>query len=211
MKFSEKRDKTSRRELEEKSDWSILDRERKSSVSEVERGDAPIASQDGARLSSETSNPSVQPSRSVSKYTVLILITDTTTVNCLELKLGALLNAVMNQLGNHLLSSYSKIEFIPRLSNAKSGAEAGIMSRSPRVYKTWADRWVAYPVSCLFSEDQREEWIEDLYEVRDGLIDRGYPRWLVNLIITSRTLILVASALKITVMDLLSKGFRQSS
>jgi hypothetical protein len=91
------------------------------------------------------------------------------------------------------------------------GIEPGKMSRLSRNYKTWADRWVAYPVICLFSEDQREEWIGDLYEVRNGLIDRGYPRWLVNLIITSRTLILVASALKITVMDLLSKGFRQSS
>jgi hypothetical protein len=91
------------------------------------------------------------------------------------------------------------------------GIAPGTMSRSPRSYKTWADRWVAYPVICLFSEDQREEWIGDLYEVRDGLIDRGYPRWLVNLIITGRTLILVVSALKITVMELLSKGFRQSS
>jgi hypothetical protein len=83
--------------------------------------------------------------------------------------------------------------------------------QSPRAYETWADRWVAYPVSCLFSEDQREEWIGDLYEVRDGLIDRCYPLWLVNLIITGRTLILVVSALKITIMDLLAKGFRQSS
>jgi hypothetical protein len=83
--------------------------------------------------------------------------------------------------------------------------------RSPKAYETWADRWVAYPVSCLFSEDQREEWIGDLYEVRDGLIDRRYPLWLVNLIITGRTLILVVSALKITIMDLLAKGFRQSS
>jgi hypothetical protein len=85
------------------------------------------------------------------------------------------------------------------------------IKKSTKVYETWADRWVAYPVSCLFSEDQREEWMGDLYEVRDGLIDRRYPLWLVNLIITSRTLILVISALKITVMDLLAKGFRQSS
>jgi hypothetical protein len=85
------------------------------------------------------------------------------------------------------------------------------IKKSTKAYETWADRWVAYPVSCLFSKDQREEWIGDLYERRNNLINRRYPRWLVNLIITSCTLILVVSALKITVMDLLAKGFRQSS
>ncbi len=78
-------------------------------------------------------------------------------------------------------------------------------------YQTWADRWLAYPVICLFPADRREEWLGDLYEVRNDLIDKQYPRWLVNFHIAGRTLILVYSALKISLIDLIVQGFRQRS
>ena len=78
------------------------------------------------------------------------------------------------------------------------------------VYETWANRWIAYPIICLFPAERREEWIGDLYEIRNNLLDQDYPRWLVNGVIVARTGLLIASALKVWLIDLIAAGFLQN-
>ena len=71
----------------------------------------------------------------------------------------------------------------------------------PKEY--WSVRWVAYPIACLFPRQKREEWLGDQHEVILNLEDKDYPDLLINTICICLTLILIASAIAINIMDLL--------
>ena len=72
--------------------------------------------------------------------------------------------------------------------------------------ETWASRWIASQIAYLFPPERREEWLGDLYEVNREMLHKGYPRWQVNLNNLGKTVILIISALKIKLSDLLSLG-----
>ena len=84
------------------------------------------------------------------------------------------------------------------------------LERRLRKYKkshpaeTWASRWVASPIACLFPKQTREEWLGDLYELNREMLHKDYPRLMVNIINVGRTAVLVLSALDIKLKDLLS-------
>ncbi len=67
----------------------------------------------------------------------------------------------------------------------------------------WSVRWVAYPTACLFPRQKREEWMGDLHEVILKMADNGYPKCVINIICIAWTLILIASAIEISIKDLL--------
>jgi hypothetical protein len=77
--------------------------------------------------------------------------------------------------------------------------------------ETWATRWIATPIAHLFPAERREEWLGDLYESNNILLQQNYPRWLVNIINVVRTGILIVSAIKIKLSDLLSVKFKSTS
>jgi hypothetical protein len=62
--------------------------------------------------------------------------------------------------------------------------------------ETWASHWISAPVAYLFSEERREEYLGDLYEINQ-LSYKGYPLWIVNIIILGRTAVWGFSALEI--------------
>lgn len=70
--------------------------------------------------------------------------------------------------------------------------------------ETWSTRWVASPIAYLLPESRREEWLGDLYEVNREMIHKGYPRWIIHLINTGRTFILIGSSIAIKLSDLLN-------
>lgn len=70
--------------------------------------------------------------------------------------------------------------------------------------ETWVSRWIASPIAYLFPPERREEWLGDLYEVNGEMLNKGYPRWFVNLTNLGKTVILIISALQIKLSDLLS-------
>jgi hypothetical protein len=90
------------------------------------------------------------------------------------------------------------------------------LERRKRKYKksdpveTWASRWVCSPVAYLFPVERREEWLGDLYELNREMLHKGYPLWLVNTINVGRTLILILSAIKIKLSDLISLKVEKS-
>jgi hypothetical protein len=58
----------------------------------------------------------------------------------------------------------------------------------------------------LFSKDRREEWLGDLYESHQEMINEEYPHWLINVVDVLRVLVLIGSALKISFADLIKLG-----
>jgi hypothetical protein len=75
----------------------------------------------------------------------------------------------------------------------------------PDPAETWSSRWVASPVAYLFPKERREEWLGDLREVSYIMLHQeSYPRWMVNIVVAGRTVVLLASALKIQLSDLLA-------
>lgn len=97
-----------------------------------------------------------------------------------------------NQEALELLEKASKLE--TRLRRYK---------RSDSI-ETWSTRWVASPVAYLLPETRREEWLGDLYEVNREMIHKGYPRWVIHLINTGRTFLLIWSSIEIKLSDLLN-------
>ncbi len=73
--------------------------------------------------------------------------------------------------------------------------------------KTW--KWVAVPIGYLLPKERREEWLGDLYEANAQLLRQEYPRWMIECINVGRVLILAWSAIKIEIMDFISKGNRK--
>ncbi|WP_107671236.1 hypothetical protein [Cyanothece sp. BG0011] len=66
---------------------------------------------------------------------------------------------------------------------------------------SWSTKWLVIPVILLLPKDRMEEWLGDLY--RSLSLSFGkYPQWYINLIIISKTGILIISALKIKISDL---------
>jgi hypothetical protein len=72
--------------------------------------------------------------------------------------------------------------------------------------KTFTSRWLASPVAYLFPKAYREEWLGDLYELHQKMIDEGYPRWSINVEDVLLVLVLIGSALKINFADLIKLG-----
>ena len=92
--------------------------------------------------------------------------------------------------------------------------EAARLAREERKYlesekvETWASRWVAAPIAYLLPEEHREEWLGDLYEVNWQMLNKGYPKLLVNFVNVGRTTILIVSSLQIKLIDLLPLGIK---
>ena len=92
--------------------------------------------------------------------------------------------------------------------------EAAHLAREERKYmesekvETWASRWVAAPIAYLLPEEHREEWLGDLYEVNWQMLNKGYPKLLVNFVNIGRTTILIVSSLQIKLIDLLPLGIK---
>ncbi|MBD2384386.1 hypothetical protein [Cylindrospermum sp. FACHB-282] len=84
-----------------------------------------------------------------------------------------------------------------------------LLNKRLRKYKksepgeTWVSRWIGSPIAYLFPPERREEWLGDLYEVNREMLHKSYPRWQVNLNNLGKTIILIISALKIKLSDLL--------
>ena len=72
-----------------------------------------------------------------------------------------------------------------------------------RMKELWSERWIAYPIACLFPRTKREEWLGDLHEVIFLMKERKYPRFFINLICISLTFVLLLSAIQINLKDLL--------
>jgi hypothetical protein len=75
--------------------------------------------------------------------------------------------------------------------------------------ETWASRWVASLIAYLLSEQKREEWLGDLYEVNREMLHKGYSPWIVNLIDVGKSIVLIVSAFKIKLLDIISIGARE--
>ena len=90
--------------------------------------------------------------------------------------------------------------------------EAAYLAREERKYvesekvDTWASRWVAAPIAYLLPEEHREEWLGDLYEVNWQMLNKGYPKLMVNVVNIGRTTILIVSSLQIKLTDLFTFG-----
>lgn len=65
-------------------------------------------------------------------------------------------------------------------------------------------KWLAIPVALLLPKERMEEWLGDLYQSL-YLAFGKYPQWFINLMIIFKTGILIISALKIKISDLLGK------
>jgi hypothetical protein len=72
--------------------------------------------------------------------------------------------------------------------------------------KTAISRWFAVPIAYLFPKAHREEWLGDLYELHQEMIDEEYPHWFINVVDAFRVFVLIGSALKINLTDLISKS-----
>lgn len=79
--------------------------------------------------------------------------------------------------------------------------------KKPDDAEVWATRWIAAPIAHLFPAERREEWLGDLYAENLQLMDENYPRWMINTINIGKTIVLVSSALRIRVSDLISLAF----
>jgi hypothetical protein len=75
--------------------------------------------------------------------------------------------------------------------------------------KTAIIRWFAVPIASLFPKAHREEWLGDLYDLHQGMIDEEYPHWFINARDIFSVFILIGSALKINLIDLISKSGRK--
>lgn len=69
---------------------------------------------------------------------------------------------------------------------------------------SWSTKWLAIPVALLLPKERMEEWLGDLYQSL-YLAFGKYPQWFINLMIIFKTGILIISALKIKISDLLGK------
>lgn len=69
-------------------------------------------------------------------------------------------------------------------------------------------RWIGFlkGLSYILPKRCREEWIGDLFESRVELLQNGYRKIWVNLITTSKMLLLLTVLLKIKLSDFLSPG-----
>lgn len=66
---------------------------------------------------------------------------------------------------------------------------------------SWSTKWLVIPVILLLPKDRMEEWLGDLYQSL-SLSFGKYPQWFINLMIISKTGILIISAMKIKISDL---------
>ncbi len=92
-------------------------------------------------------------------------------------------------------------------TNCFTGPLAKSSHRSYQV-DTPISRWIASPVVYLFPKSRREEWLGDLYELHIEMQQKDYPPWIINTIDILRTVILIFSAIKITVADLIIINIR---
>ena len=69
---------------------------------------------------------------------------------------------------------------------------------------SWSTKWLAIPVALLLPQERMEEWLGDLYQSLYLALGK-YPQWFINLMIIFQTGILIISALKIKISDLLGK------
>ena len=74
----------------------------------------------------------------------------------------------------------------------------------PKFYEIWAIKWISYPVILLLSKEMREEWLGDLYEKNEGMLEKGYPGWHINFMNLLWSIFLVMSALEIKISDVIS-------
>ena len=71
----------------------------------------------------------------------------------------------------------------------------------------WSLRWVAKPIGYLLPRDDREEWLGDLEEIYHLMLFEGkYPIWFINLIIATKTSLLVWSAIEVHIINLLDRN-----
>ncbi len=81
--------------------------------------------------------------------------------------------------------------------------------KDPSGVEVWATRHIAIPIAYLFPKERREEWLGDLYEGNQELINQGYSQLVINLINTGTTIVLIFSALSIKVSDLISSALQR--
>jgi hypothetical protein len=67
-----------------------------------------------------------------------------------------------------------------------------------------AEMWYVRPVGFLLPKHRREEWLGDLEEARRELLQRGYPRWVANLMTLGRVIILTWGFVKAQYGDMIS-------
>jgi hypothetical protein len=90
-------------------------------------------------------------------------------------------------------------EFEVQLQSEPTQHNHKLKSANPT--ETWVSRWMASPIAYIFPKERREEWLGDLYEVHREMLEKNYPRWLVNCIDVAKIAVLLTSALQIKVMD----------
>lgn len=124
---------------------------------------------------------------------------------------GEIINTAINILksGDDTLLAKSTQESI---SNSSTRTEEEIQvlypqplqTIEPQSYEVWASKWISYPVILLLSKEMREEWLGDLYEKNQGMLEKGYPLWHINLMNLLWSIFLIMSALKIKISDVIS-------
>ncbi|MGK7958065.1 MAG: hypothetical protein AB4063_22840 [Crocosphaera sp.] len=67
---------------------------------------------------------------------------------------------------------------------------------------SWSTKWLVIPVILILPKERMEEWLGDLYQSLSLSFDK-YPQWFINGMIILKTGILIISALKIKIRDLL--------
>lgn len=72
------------------------------------------------------------------------------------------------------------------------------------VSETVISKWLAFPLASLLPKDRREEWLGDLYESQQEMINKKYPNWFINIVDILRVIVLIASGLKIKLSDFIS-------
>ena len=66
---------------------------------------------------------------------------------------------------------------------------------------------MARPVGYLLPRDDREEWLGDLEEIHHlMLVEDKYPIWFINLIVGTKTLLLVWSAIEVHIVNLFNRN-----
>jgi hypothetical protein len=78
--------------------------------------------------------------------------------------------------------------------------------------ETWVIRWIASPIAYLVPAQRREEWLGDLYEVTwEMRYKKHYPLWFVNMVNLGQSIILIISASKIQILDILKSSIKKIS
>lgn len=107
---------------------------------------------------------------------------------------------------NYVITVEAKSGFISRYYFASYTRAKYFRTLLVLIYEQWSYRWIGRPVGYLLNKREREEWFGDLLEIQDLMIKEDrYPVFVINLIISMKTLLLVGSKLRSMLTDVVSK------